>query len=146
MCFLNLNGPVTNYVSILNSTFENTTMYSSSAISFSVATDEFIFENNVFRNNLVDPASNFLNLQKIKKIEWKNNHFYNITYRTQGVSSNLIMIPKGHLYYLNIDQILYEDSEINFMHLHGLNPSNETDSKLDINNIIVRNLNFERTG
>ena len=146
MGFLILSAPATNSVSIFDCKFENTTMYQSSAISFLAVTEEFIFEGNVFRNNQVDPAANFLNLKNIKKIIWKNNNFSNITYRTQGESNNLIMIPKGHLQSLDIDEILYEDSEINFMYLQGLNPSNETESKLDLKNIVVRNITFERSG
>ena len=55
------------------------------------------------------------NLKKITDIWMKNNHFFNITYDSPGVSSNLIYVSKVELNSLTIEGNLYEDSELNFM-------------------------------
>ena len=74
-----------------------------------------------------------------------NNSFLDIEYAEDGLSSTLIYIPKTHLYYLEIDGLVYRDSELNFMFIEGLNPRNESSSSISLNGMQVENLTFERS-
>ena len=71
----------------------------------------------------------------MKRLTLRNNHFVNITYDGEGTASTLINIPSADLQYLKIDGNLYEDSELSFMFLQGLNPVNETYSSIEISGI-----------
>ena len=106
--------------------------------------NELLLDGNTFKDSTVFTGSNFLNLKLIKQITLKNNQFFNITYQSSGISSNLIMIPKATLNKLIIDGTSYENSQLNFLYLEGLSPVNETFSSIEINNLKIKNLEFDR--
>ena len=75
----------------------------------------------------------------------KKNTFANITYEQTGLSSNLLYIRKTHLNSLKIKGNEYRDSELNFMFLEGLNPKNESSSKIELDEISVKNIKCNRS-
>ena len=134
----------TTYVSIINCTFQNMSMKYNSIVAFDQSIDELLFEGNVLQHLTAFSDSNLLDLQNIKSISLKRNHFLNLTYEKDGQPSNLLNIRKETLTQLRIEELLYENSELNFLKFHGLNPINSSFSKVEMDGIKVRNIVFER--
>ena len=81
-----------------------------------------------------------------KNVSLTNLHFKRIGYHKFGESANVIEITSDLTERVVIDNIVYEDSPVNFMLIGGLTPELVDDKYISIKNLYVSGLVFDRYG